>query len=87
MSSILKQKKTNPLYICPAVKGAPLKSATTILVKHNFLIMSKYNEDEDYESEEDDPYTPMGYDRLPEESDEDYRERMEDLENFNDYFN
>lgn len=49
--------------------------------------MSKYNEDEDYESEEDDPYTPMGYDRLPEESDEDYRERMEDLENFNDYFN
>lgn len=47
------------------------------------LSLSDENEDE-YE-EDDDYYSPTDWEREPDESDEDYRERMEDLNDLLEY--
>ena len=39
------------------------------------------------EWEDDEDYSPMGYERRSDESDEDYQERMEDYESLVDYNN
>ncbi len=39
------------------------------------------------EWEDDEDYSPTGYERRPDESDEDYQERMEDYESLVDYNN
>ncbi len=41
---------------------------------------------EDYYDEED-GFSDMSYERSPYESDEDYQERMEDLDDFSEYYN
>lgn len=48
--------------------------------------MRNKNED-DYLEEDDDSFSDMSNERSRFESDEDYQERMEDLENFSDYYN
>ena len=43
---------------------------------------------EDFEEREEcEDYSPTGYERQPDETDEDYQERMEDYESFVDYNN
>lgn len=47
------------------------------------------SEDDDYDGiseDDDDYYSPTSWDRDPEESDEDYRDRMEDQESLLEYF-
>lgn len=48
--------------------------------------MSKHEDDDDeyreYPEDEDDAWSEMSPERSPYESDEDYRERMENLENY-----
>ena len=39
------------------------------------------------EDEEEDYYSPTDWDREPDERDEDYAERIQDLEDFLDYYN
>ena len=39
------------------------------------------------EWEDDEDFSPTGYERFPDETDEDYQERMEDYENYVDYNN
>lgn len=43
------------------------------------------NNDADWEDDED--FSPTGYERFPDETDEDYQERMEDYESYIDYNN
>lgn len=56
-------------------------------VPSKVLFSSEDNDDYDDISEEDDDYySPTSWDRDPEESDEDYRDRMEDQESLLEYF-
>ena len=47
----------------------------------------KREEDFENEWEEDEDFSPTGYERRSDESDEDYQERMEDYESYVDYNN
>ena len=43
--------------------------------------------DENDDKYEDDPYSPTSWDRHGDETDEDYEDRIQDQEDFLDYFN
>lgn len=58
-----------------------------IFAKHFKLYAMRNKNEDDYLEEDDDSFSDMSYERSRFESDEDYQERMEDLENFSDYYN